>query len=70
MEDLRKKKIQDQINRSYMINNILTFIKNNYIIILIFLFVIFLFSQPNLLGEYIGWWVNSFTNSLTKNLIN
>lgn len=68
MEDLRKKDLQRKINNFQKINNIIIFLKKNWINILIVLFILFVLFFPNLLGNFIGNWYDKFTHSIINNL--
>lgn len=69
MEDLRRTKLQKQIDKSVMYSKYTLLLKTNWWKILIGIFVIFLTIFPNLFGEFIGWWYNSFIIELSKNII-
>jgi len=69
MEDFRKNKLQDDIKRSRMINSFFLFIKTKWLSILLSIIFIFILLFPQLSGELIGSWCNTFYHSLTKNIL-
>jgi hypothetical protein len=69
MEDLRKVKAKNNLNRSILISKYLTILKINWWKILIGIGIGFTLLFPNIIGDFIGWWYNSFVTSLTNNII-
>lgn len=69
MDDLRRSKLQKEIDRSKLIYKYINIMKSNWWKILLGIFFVFIVIFPNLFGEFIGKWYSDFSTELTKNII-
>lgn len=68
MEDLRRKKIQDEFERNKKIYQFFIFVKKNWLKILTILFIINVLVFPGFFGNVIGMWYNKFVTAILNNL--
>lgn len=68
MEDIRRSKYNNMLNRRVKINKFLLFLNNNWIKILILIITVFIIFFPEQFGNIVGDWFNRLVISFLEKL--
>ena len=68
MEDLRRNVLDEQIKRTQQWNNFKNKIKKKWIVILVFIIIICIFTFPEFIGNIFGIWFNKLATAFLNNL--